>query len=200
MNPEDRTRRKIFLIGDSIRYGTWDKSSPGYGIYVKEKLKDRADVFAPDDNCRFAQYTLRYLHEWARALDGGAVDTVHWNNGLWDVARICGDEPLTPVDVYVGMLKRVYARIRQLFPQAKVIFATSTPVLEERAYTDFYRRNAEIQKYNERAKELMRSLDVEIDDLYAVAAAWDESAYTDWVHFNARACEALADAVIRSLG
>lgn len=96
MNPEDRTRRKIFLIGDSIRYGTWDKSSPGYGIYVKEKLKDRADVFAPDDNCRFAQYTLRYLHEWARALDGGAVDTVHWNNGLWDVARICGDEPLTP--------------------------------------------------------------------------------------------------------
>ncbi len=46
----------------------------------------------------------------------------------------------------------------------------------------------------------MQSLDVEIDDLYAVAAAWDESAYTDWVHFNARACEALADAVIRSLG
>ena len=71
------------------------------------------------------------------------------------------------------------------------------PVLEERAYTDFYRRNAEIQEYNERAKELMRSLDVEIDDLYAVAAAWDESAYADWVHFNARACEALADAALK---
>ena len=55
--------KKIFLLGDSIRFGA--TGSPGYGIFVKEKLKDKAEVFAPNDNCRFAQYTLRYLHEWA---------------------------------------------------------------------------------------------------------------------------------------
>ena len=45
--------KNIFLIGDSIRYGS--KSSPGYGVYVEEKLKGIANVFSPDEHCRFAQ-------------------------------------------------------------------------------------------------------------------------------------------------
>lgn len=56
--------KNIYLIGDSIRYGSMN--SPGYGIYVKEKLKDECNVFSPDDNCRFAQYTLRALHDWKK--------------------------------------------------------------------------------------------------------------------------------------
>lgn len=189
--------KKIFLLGDSIRCGA--TGSPGYGIFVKEKLKDKAEVFAPNDNCRFAQYTLRYLHEWASECDGSEIETVHWNNGLWDVVRINGDDPLTEIDDYVKMLKRVYYRIKQLFPNAKIIFATSTPVLESRADKNFFRRNADIQAYNERATALMKSLNVKVNDLYGVAAAWGEDAYSDWVHFNGQACERLADAVIKAI-
>ena len=48
--------KKIFLIGDSIRFGA--PNSPGYGVFVKEKLQDKAIVYAPNENCRFTQYTL----------------------------------------------------------------------------------------------------------------------------------------------
>ena len=189
--------KKIFLIGDSIRFGA--TGSPGYGRFVKEGLSTKAEVFAPNDNCRFAQYTLRYLHEWAANINGDEMDVVHWNNGLWDVVRIYGDEPLTEINDYVKTLERVYKRIKQLFPNAQVIFATSTPVLEEKADKNFLRLKADIEKYNEEAKALMNSLNVAVNDLHAIASKWDESFYSDWVHFNDRASKILADAVIRAI-
>ena len=47
--------KKIILIGDSIRIG--------YDKYVKDALKDKAEVFYPSENCRFAQYVLRTVCE-----------------------------------------------------------------------------------------------------------------------------------------
>ena len=40
--------KKILLLGDSIRFGA--PNSPGYGVYVAEMLKERATVYAPDEN------------------------------------------------------------------------------------------------------------------------------------------------------
>ena len=51
--------KKIVLIGDSIRFGA--PGSPGYGVYVKEILAEEAEVFMPNDNCRFLQRC--YLQE-----------------------------------------------------------------------------------------------------------------------------------------
>ncbi|MBQ8684639.1 MAG: hypothetical protein IJ514_00515 [Clostridia bacterium] len=47
---------KLVLIGDSIRMG--------YDKYVKEALRGVAEVYYPEENCRFAEYVLRYAHEW----------------------------------------------------------------------------------------------------------------------------------------
>ena len=48
---------KIVLIGDSIRV-------VGYGPMLEERLKKAGfEVFQPEDNCRFAQYTLRLLFD-----------------------------------------------------------------------------------------------------------------------------------------
>ena len=112
-------------------------------------------MYGPDENCRFAQYTLRYLHEWAASVPREEIDVVHWNNGLWDVLRLYGDEPLTPLEVYGDMLRRVYKRIRYLFPNARIIFALSPSVIEE---------------YNRKAKEVMEELGVGVNDLYSVSA------------------------------
>ena len=186
--------KNIFLIGDSIRYGA--PGSDGYGIHVKKKLKGKANVYAPEENCRFAQYTLRYLHEWASRVPKEEIDVVHWNNGLWDVLRLFGDEPLTDIEAYGVMLKRVYKRIKFLFPNAKIIFALSTSVIEEWGTPDFFRYNCEIEEYNKKAQEVMQELDVAVNDLYTVTKSFDNSLHSDWVHFNTDGSKILADKVI----
>ena len=190
--------KNIFLVGDSIRYGS--KSSPGYGVYVEEKLKGIANVFSPDENCRFAQYTLRAMCDWAGQISTEEIDVVHWNNGLWDVLRLHGDEPLTPLDVYVSMLKRIHKKIRLFFPNARIIFALTTPVIETSAPLGWGRYNREIEAYNDAAKQLMQKLGVEINDLYETAKDFDESFYADWTHFNEKGAQILANKVVEMIG
>ena len=48
--------KNVLLIGDSIRIG--------YGKAVKRTLEGKANVYFPTENCRFASYVLRYLHEY----------------------------------------------------------------------------------------------------------------------------------------
>ena len=199
--------KNIFLIGDSIRHGSYvetldSKLSPGYGVYVKEKLESAglANVCSPDENSRWAQYTLRFLHKWAKEVpDPEKVDVVHWNNGLWDAVRLFGDEPLTPIEFYELMLPRVYNRIRLLFPNAKIIFATSTAVIEEMSRPQFTRRNEEIKQYNAIAKKVMAELNVPVNDLWAVTENWGPEMHADWVHFNEEGCRILADKVIEAI-
>ena len=186
--------KKIFLIGDSIRFGA--PNSPGYGVFVKEKLEGRAEVYAPNENCRFAQHTLRYLHEWAANLPKEEIDVVHWNNGLWDVLHLFGDEVFTDKDYYGKTLRRIYQRIRLLFPNAKVIFALSTSVKEEWASPNFIRYNKEIEEYNKEAIKILAPLGVEINDLYSISRGFDDALRSDWVHYGEEASKILADAVI----
>ena len=85
--------KKVVLIGDSIRMG--------YDKYVKEALKNSAEVYYPGENCRFAEYVLRYAHEWKKAgAWGDDVDLVHWNAGLWDVLELFGDVLAEGVGVF----------------------------------------------------------------------------------------------------
>lgn len=188
--------KNVLLIGDSIRFGA-PPNSPGYGVYVKETLEAEglAKVFAPDDNCRFAEYTLRYLYDWSNQLEKEKIDVIHWNNGLWDILRLNDDEPLTPKDIYIYFLERIYKMMTKLFPNAKIIFALSTPVVEEWGNKAFFRYNSDIEEYNAAANELMNSLGVEVNDLYTTAKSFDNSLHCDWVHFDAESSKILADAV-----
>ena len=86
-----------------------------------------------------------------------------------------------------------------IFPNARIIFALSTAVIEQWGNPDFFRYNKEIEMYNQKAIEVMSELDVEIDDLYAVSKDFDESLHSDWVHYNEEGSKILADAVIRSI-
>ena len=133
--------KKIVLIGDSIRMG--------YDKYVKEALAGTCDVYYPEENCRFAEYVLRYAHEWAKVSGFcGEADLVHWNAGLWDCLELFGDEPLTSIEYYKEAIARIDKRLRMLFPKAKIVFATSTNVNEAMSKPTFTRHNATIEKYN----------------------------------------------------
>ena len=67
---------KITLLGDSIRRS-------GYGQLVPQLLGNDFQVYQPEENCKFAKYTLRGLFDWQKDMEGSKI--VHWNNGLWDI-------------------------------------------------------------------------------------------------------------------
>ena len=167
--------KKIVLLGDSIRMG--------YDKYVKEALDGVAEVYYPSENCCFAQHILRYAHEWKEK--GGwpdDIDLVHWNAGLWDAAEICGDAPISSYSYYKEAIERIDRRMRLLFPKAKIVFATSTPVIE-RENRVFTRHNSIIEEFNRVALEALSCTDTVINDLYPLAASFPKEYHSDWVHF-----------------
>lgn len=170
--------KKIVLIGDSIRMG--------YQKYVKSALEGVAEVYYPEENCRFAQYVLRYAHEWKKRgewLDD--IDVVHWNAGLWDVLRIYDDGPLTPPEFYGDLIRRIDKRLRKLFPNAKFIFATSSSVIEEGYKGEqFHRYNKDIEQFNQIAIDVLKDTDTVINDLYAHTLTLPKSCRSDMTHFN----------------
>lgn len=181
--------KNILLIGDSIRMG-YDKA-------IKKTLQGKAMVYFPEDNCRFASYVLRYLHEYKALVQDSEVDILHWNTGLWDCLRLFEEEPHTPIDVYAHYIDRICVRIKKLFPDTKVIFATSTSVQSEKMSKDFKRYNEEIEKYNEAAVAVVKKYGFEINDLYAVSTTLPDEAHSDPVHYyTPMGTKAFANAVL----
>lgn len=108
--------KRVVLLGDSIRL-------IGYGTKVPELLGDGYEVWQPEDNGRFAQYTLRMLFDFRKQIEG--ADVIHWNNGHWDLCELFGDGSFTPLPMYVETMVRVARLLKQY--GKKVIFATTTP-------------------------------------------------------------------------
>ncbi len=185
--------KKIMLIGDSIRQG--------YDKFVKLALEGSAEVYFPKENCRFAQYVLRAFSDWhAESRFGADTDCVHWNAGLWDCLILHEDGCLTPIDVYAQFIDRVCKRIRLLCPKAKIIFATSTPVIEEgyKAPNKFMRYNKDIEAYNAAALEIVRKHGFEVNDLYSLLKDVPESYHSDMTHFYTReATEIITSQVVK---
>ena len=145
--------KKVVLLGDSIRHA-------GYGRPVEENLSGEFEVWQPNDNCRFAKYTLRGLFDWKENMKN--ADIIHWNNGLWDVCDIFGDGHFTPKDEYVETMVRLAKLMKQ---RAKtVIFATTTPVRDDNPYN----KNCNIEAFNNALVPRLREIGVVINDLYSV--------------------------------
>ncbi len=170
--------KKILLIGDSIRRG--------YDYVVNEALENVAEVYYPEDNCRFAQYVLRHLKDWKEQLGlGDDVDLVHWNCGLWDTLELYEDGTLTPLPYYEHFIDRICRQMKILFPKAKFIFATSTPVLENNYPNPRIgtRHNAETRKFNKAAAEIVKKYGHTVNDLYSLMEGVPESYHSDMTHF-----------------
>lgn len=167
--------KNVLLIGDSIRRG--------YDMAVKQTLINDASVFFPEENCRFASYVLRYLHEYKKLLGDEKVDVLHWNAGLWDCLRLFEEEPHTPIEVYAYYIERICIRIKKLFPDAQVIFATSTSVQSERMTVNFKRYNEEIEAYNAAAVKVVKQFGFQVNDLYAASVMLPPEAHSDAVHY-----------------
>ncbi len=147
---------KVTLLGDSIRM-------IGYGLEVPALLGEDFEVFQPDDNCRFAKYTLRGLFDWDNDMAGTQI--VHWNNGLWDICNLFGDGLFTSKGEYVENMLRIADILLSKYD--KVIFATTTPVTEQNKHN----KNADIEKYNDLIVPLLEEKGVIINDLYKLVSS-----------------------------
>ena len=147
---------KVTLLGDSIRM-------VGYGQMVPTLLGENFDVFQPDENCRFAKYTLRGLFDWEKQMSGTKI--VHWNNGLWDICNLFGDGLFTSESEYIENMLRIADILLEKYD--KVIFATTTPVTPQNPYN----KNSDIEKYNARIVPLLKEKGIIINDLYQLVSS-----------------------------
>jgi hypothetical protein len=179
---------KVTLLGDSIR-------RIGYGLAVPALLGEEFEVFQPDDNGRYAKYTLRGLFDWNTNMAGSKI--VHWNNGLWDVCNLFGDGLFTSESEYVENMLRIADILISRYD--KVIFATTTPVTDRHRYV----QNSDVEKYNALIVPLLQEKGIIINDLYKLVAA-DTDKYIrkdDCIHLTeegiAVCSRQVADLIIR---
>ena len=178
--------KKLVLLGDSIRL--W-----GYGTLVPSLLEGEYEVCQPEDNCRFAKYTLRGLFDWQDIIKG--ADVIHWNNGLWDCTEIFDDGVFTSEEEYINNMVRIAKLLLKVTPN--VIFATTTPVWNEFEYT----HNDKIQRFNEIIVPELKKLGIKINDLHS-AVSKDVHKYIkecDKIHLSDEGIKLCAELVVKAV-
>lgn len=178
-------KKKIALLGDSIRL-------IGYGKKVAQMLGENYEVFQTDDNCRWAQYTLRMLFDYKDNLKD--CDVIHWNNGLWDCTELFGDGTFTSEENYIETMTRIAKHLLKITPN--VIFATTTPTKPTYLYT----HNDKIDRFNEIIVPRLKEMGIVINDLNSLLRGKeDEMICNDELHLSEKGAEICAKAVCNAI-
>lgn len=183
----------VLLIGDSIRMF--------YSEDVQARLGDDYKVYAPKDNCRFSAYTLNSLRFWLANYP--TPDIIHFNAGLWDTAILYQEDGcFTDIDTYVANMKKILRVLKST--GAKVIFATTTPVSEEKENLPGpmppAHKNADIIRYNAAVLEAFREEDIYINDLFSLMYDKKEMYLSeDMIHPNEKGVKLLGNAVAEAI-
>jgi len=184
---------KVTLIGDSIRMG--------YQPFVKELLAEKAEVWGPEENGGDSRNVLAHLDEWAVKRE---ADVIHLNCGLHDLKLHPGGKFQVSVEEYRANVARIVERL-QNETKAAVIWATSTPIVDERHNArkdiNFQRFDADVERYNRAALEVVNRAGLKVNDLRGVVERLGilESVMPDGVHLTDRAYRTLAEAVAKAV-
>lgn len=161
--PEPEELPLVILLGDSIRMN--------YQQTVLTDLQGKAEIQAPEENCRHSAFTLEQLEKW---IGDRQPSVVHINVGLHDMfLSATTGKPRHDIATYSSNLQEIFAKLRML-TRAKIIFALTTPVDERRqaaskAYGRVVRRSADITRYNLAARKIATAAGVSINDVNALA-------------------------------
>jgi acyl-CoA thioesterase-1 len=182
----------LLFVGDSI--------AMGYETGVKELLAGKFRVERNPENGGTSANVLAHLDEWIIATQ---PDIVHFNAGLHDIAV---DEGKTTNRVlfaeYESNLRKIVRRLKTE-TKARLIWATTTPVIDEwhMNVKHFGRAMADVVRYNAVALRIMKENGVEVDDLFAVIqkAGREKCLLPDGVHMQDPASKLLAEAVAKNI-
>ena len=173
----DRDLPRVLLVGDSICNGYQEK--------VRELAEGRFNVsYWISSYCATSPEYLRLL---AFHLDGAKYDVVHFNNGLHSLD--------TDTVAWAKALKTAFRLIREKQPQARIVWATSTPLKDEK-------KTAKARELNAAAAKVVAEFgDIGTDDLFALMDPLDRETYwSDVYHHQPEAKVREAVQVVRSLG
>lgn len=110
LTDETRNLPRVLLVGDSI--------CNGYQPHVREMLSGKINVsYWVSSYCVTSPNYLKFLEIY---LDEVRYDVIHFNNGLHSLA--------TPIEAYAKGFEAALRLIRRKQPEAKIIWATSTPL------------------------------------------------------------------------
>lgn len=183
----------VLLIGDSIRLF--------YETTVKEQLGDGYNIYSPAENCRFSSYVLNSLRFWLAEFP--APDIIHFNAGLWDIAVLYNEDGcFIGINEYVENMKKVLRVLKST--GASVIFATTTPVSDEKKNLPGpmppAHRNEDIIRYNAALLEAFRDEEIHINDLFSLMYNEKENYLSeDMIHPNADGIALLGTAVAKAI-
>jgi isoamyl acetate esterase len=181
-------KRTALLIGDSI--------CMGYRPLVKQRLENKVEIIGIEDNGGDSSNLLKNLDEW---IINRNADLIHFNCGLHDLKV----DPKTknyqqPLDVYKENLTKIIQRL-QNEANAKLVWATLTPVIDERhnAVKEFHRHELDVEAYNEVASAIMKEAGIIIDDLFGIIMGDDIEIclMPDGVHMTEHGNELLTEAI-----
>ena len=175
----------VFIIGDSI--------SKNYTPSVRDLLKDTGitvDWFLGGDCAQL----LAGLSEW---IPGRSPRLIHLNCGLHDARFFLHSQayqqPITNYQAHLGGITKWL----QTNSTAKLIWASTTPVIRERISLHYVRREEDIVVYNDIAKRLMEAARIPINDLHQVVVSNStlDCVCEDGVHMTEFGNRVLAQAV-----
>ena len=180
---------RVLLIGDSIR--------SHYQAEVGNLLGKNYEVMAPEENCRFSAYVLNSLRFWL--AEHPNPDIIHWNAGLWDTAILYPEDGcFTTLEEYVVNMKKILRELEKT--GAVIIFATTTPVSDDKKYFSGpmppAHDNLDISRYNEAVVQAFCGEKVIINDLFALLNPWkNDCLKDDKIHPNEKGIKLLGKAV-----
>ncbi len=194
--PTAPTTPRVLLLGDSI--------SMGYHRAVVAGLDGEAVVIRPEENCEGTTKGAAQIEKWL-ALEGGNFDVVHFNFGLHDLKRVkpdgqASDDPSDPSQAdpatYARQLRRIVDAIRA--SGATPIFATTTPVPAGKVRP--HRERADVDRYNQIARQIMAEHKITVNDLNRFAAPkLDALQRPVNVHFTPEGSRALGERVTETI-
>ena len=189
----EKDKPKILIIGDSI--------SIGYTPFVKEALKDKAEVFHNPGNAEHTGTGIKNIENW---IGDQQWDIIQFNWGLWDLCyrhpdskvqgkrdKVNGKLTYT-VEQYAANLDTIISLIKAK-TNAKLIFVTTTYVPDMEAG----RFKQDPIRYNDAAKKVMKKHGIWVNDVFEQSIEIHEKYGngSDNVHYSKQGYEALGQLI-----
>ena len=172
---------RVLLIGDSIArgyFGDVEKHLAGKAYCARlTTSKCVSDPFFPDE----VQLLLKQYR----------FAVIHFNNGLhgWGYTE----------EQYRDGLLRLMATFRDHAGEAKLIWATTTPIRNRDDLQQISERTERVKARNQIAAEIMKEAGIATDDLYGLVEQHPDWQSGDGVHFNGKGKVAQGAAVAESV-
>jgi hypothetical protein len=171
---------RVLILGDSI--------ARDYYSVVEKRLDGKAYVARLTTSPFISDPVL--LQEIGLVLDNTRFDVIHFNNGMhgWHHSE----------EEYKSAFPKLLKTIRSHAPQAKLVWASTTPIKVSSYGTATDASNERIAERNTIALGCMKGRNIVINDLNVLMRGHQEY-FTDNVHFNEKAVGLESDQVAASI-